>query len=198
MDFHRARQRSHASCETRSNCIFLTLLVSLCLLACSRGLQYYLDKGNRFFAEAKYGEAALNYRNGLKKDANSAEAHYRLGLAESKQGHFRGAYDEWRRAVELAPNRDDIRVDLADLALVSYSHDPKKPKILYDLVVDTAEYLLRRDATSFHGMRLRADALVLDGKLEDAIAVFRRANSVKPLEPLVIFPMVQVLMKLNQ
>ncbi len=79
-------------------------------------------------SEGKYQEAALNYRNSIKKDVNFAEAHYRLAVAELKQGNGPEAYSEFQRAVNLAPNREDIRVELADLALRFYSADPRKHK----------------------------------------------------------------------
>jgi tetratricopeptide (TPR) repeat protein len=176
----------------------LGLMLCLCQLGCSRGPQYYIDKGNRLYSQGKYADAVLNYRNGIKKDASFAEAHYRLGLAELKQGNGPEAYDEFQRAVDLAPSREDVRVELADLALGSYSVDPSKPTVLYNRVRDTAEYLLSKDANSFQGLRLRGDVLAIDGRFQEAIAVFRKADTVKPLEPQVILPMVQVLFQLNQ
>jgi tetratricopeptide (TPR) repeat protein len=181
-----------------SSRICLGLMLCVCQLGCSRGPQYYVAKGNRLYSEGKYPEAVLNYRNGIKKDANFAEAHYRLGLAELKQGNGRGAYDEFQRAVALAPNREDIRVELANLVLMSYSADPGKPKVLYNQIRDTAEYLLNKDANSFQGLRLRGDVLSIDGRFDEAIVVFRKADSVRPLEPQVILPMVQVLFRLNR
>jgi tetratricopeptide (TPR) repeat protein len=150
------------------------------------------------YSEGKYEEAALNYRNSIKKDANFAEAHHRLAVAELKQGNGPEAYSELQRAGNLAPNRDDIRVELADLALRSYSADPRKPQIFYNQVGDTADYLLNKDANSFQGLRLRGDVLLIDRRFEEAIVVFRRADAVKPLEPQVVLPLVQVLFQLNQ
>src|SRR6266478_1793273 len=178
--------------------ICLGLTLCWCQLGCTRSPQYYVEKGNRMYSEGKYQEAALNYRNSIKKDANFAEAHYRLAVAELKQGNGPEAYSEFQRAVNLAPNRDDIRVELADLALRFYSADPRKPQILYNQVRDSAESLLNKDANSFQGLRLRGDVLSIDRRFEEAVAVYRRADSVKPLEPQVVLPLVQVLFQLNQ
>src|SRR5579859_2497394 len=92
------------------------VLTLCCLLGCTRSPQYYVDKGNRLYSEGQYEDAALNYRNGIKKDPDFAEAHYRLARAEVKRGNGSEAFNEFRRAVALAPDRDDFRVDLADLA----------------------------------------------------------------------------------
>jgi Flp pilus assembly protein TadD len=96
-------------------------LTVLCLMftglaACHRSAQFSLDRGNRLFAEGKFEEAALNYQNALTQDPRSAEFHYRLGLAESKLGNNGDAYREFNAALALAPTREDIIVDRANLS----------------------------------------------------------------------------------
>jgi putative PEP-CTERM system TPR-repeat lipoprotein len=174
------------------------LIVSLWQIGCSHTTRYYLDRGSRLYSQGQYSEAALNYRNGIKKDANSAQAHEGLGLAELKQGHSRVAYEELTKAKDLAPDREDIRIELGDVVLGSYASNPQKPKVLYDQITETAEYLLKRNADSFDGLRIHGDVLFLDGRLDEALAAFRKAQAIKPFEPQLILPMVQVLFRLNQ
>ena len=176
----------------------IVLLVLVAEFGCRRNAQYYLDLGNRSFAEGNFAEASINYRKCITSNPQSAEAHYRLALDELKLGQPSAAYDEFTRATKLAPARDDIAVAFADFALTSYSTNPRKPKQLYDQVSRTANHLLQNDKNSFDGLRLRADVLVLDGKLEEALPVYRRAEAVQPLDPKVTLPMVQVLLRLNQ
>ncbi len=176
----------------------ILLLVLVAEFGCRRNAQYYLDLGNRSFAEGKFDEASINYRKSITSNPQSAEAHYRLALDELKLGQQAEAYDELTRASKLAPARDDIRVALADLALVSYSANPRKPKLLYDQVSGTANHLLEKDKNSFDGLRFSANVLVLDGKLEEALPVFRRAEAIQPLDPKVTLALVQVLFRLNQ
>jgi tetratricopeptide (TPR) repeat protein len=179
----------------------LVLVISflvLSLWACSRSERYYLERGNRFYAEGKYEEAALNYRHSIERKSNLPEAHYRLGLADLKVGAQGSAYEEFRRAMDLAPDRDDIRIQLADLALSLYRTNPQNSKVLYDEVSRTASLLLQRNPNSFDGLRLRADVLSIDRRLDDALTTFQRANEIRPFEPGVVLPMVQVLFQLNQ
>ena len=176
----------------------LLLLIGLAQTGCRHGAPYYLEAGNRYYAQGRYADASINYRKSLQKDPKSAEAHYRLGLAEMKQGFDRSAYLEFRLGTQLAPDRDDIRIQAADAALNGYETSKDKPKVLYDDLAGTAEYLLRTNPNSFDGLRLRADMLSLDGRLEDALAVFKQANSVRPLDPGVIYPMLQVQLRLKQ
>jgi len=124
--------------------------------------------------------------------------HFRLGLAELKLNDAPAAYQDLRRSCDLAPEREDLRVQLADLALKAYSSDPRKPKALYDQVVSAAALLLRKNPGSFDGLRFHGDVLAIDQKLEESAAIFRKANTIRPLEPDLILPMVQVLFRLNQ
>ena len=178
--------------------LLVGLALSFTQAGCQRTAEQYVASGNRYFQQGKYADAALNYRKSIQKNPNLAEAHYRLGRAELNLGNQRTAYDELQRGVDLAPERDDIRIELADLALEGYRTSRDKPKRLYDQVVTTSERLLRKNPSSFDGLRLRADGLTLDGKLTDAISVYKQANVVRPLEPGVVFPMIQVLFRLNQ
>jgi len=183
---------------TPTACALAALMLSCWEIGCSRSAQFYLERGNRYYSAGKYEEAALNYRSGIQKSPNLAEAHYRLALAEEKQGELPEAYGELQRALSITPGRDDIRVELADLALRSYSVSQRKAKVLYDEVVNASQYLLKKNPNSFNGLRLQADILAIDGKLDEALATFRRANEITLMEPALIVPMLQVLIRLNQ
>ncbi len=175
------------------------LLLGLMLLCgCQRGPKAYIEKGNQMTLMGKYGEAILNYENALKQDPKSDEAHYRMAAAMEKSGLTGFAFREYTAAQELALGRDDIRVDQSDLALSLYSSDPRKPKALYDQVANTANLLLKKNPDSFDGLRFEAAHLVMDGKLAEAIELYRKANELKPLDPKIADPMVQALFSLKQ
>src|SRR5215469_8000135 len=151
------------------------------LTACHRSAQSYIERGNGLYDKKQFDEAALNYRNALKRDPKSAEAMYRLGLADRKLSRDVEAYQGLAAAATLAPARDDIRIALADQSLELYSRDPNHPKLLYDHVANAADTLLRKDPNSFDGLRLQADRLVIDNRMDDAVAEYEKANSVRPL-----------------
>jgi tetratricopeptide (TPR) repeat protein len=179
---------------------FMVVVLSLCSLelGCSRSAESYLEKGKRLQADGKYAEAFLNYRNSIRTRPNLGETHYRLGLVELQMGHLATGLQELHRGVELAPDLEEMRVQAGDAALAIYSSDPRKSQILYDQVKDTADYLLSRNPNSFDGLRLRGDVLCLDGKFDEAIALFRTAHAAKPGDPSVVLPMVQALFRLNE
>jgi len=176
----------------------ILLVALLAEFGCHRSAQSYLDLGNRLFAEGKYEEAGINYRKCISSSPQNAEAHYRLALDDLKLDNQGEAYPEFRRAAQLAPDRDDIAMAFADFALMNYSSDPRKPKLLYDQIVSTATQLLQKNKDSFDGLRFSADVLVLDGKFEDSLPLFRRAEAIRPLDVKATLPMVQVLFRLNQ
>jgi tetratricopeptide (TPR) repeat protein len=182
----------------RYKCYKIVVLLGLVLeFGCHRSAQYYLDLGNSLFAEGKFEEASINYRKCISSNPLGAEAHYRLALAEVKLGQAE-AFDEFTRATKLAPARDDIQVAFADFALVLYSASSSRPKLLYDQVSSTANRLLQKDKNSFDGLRLSADVHVLDGKLDEALPLYRKAEAIQPQDPKVTLPMMQVLFRLNQ
>ena len=67
----------------------LLLLLALGALACDSQetrLAQHREKGDALLAEQKWAEAALEFKNALSVDPNSAEAHYGLALSELPEG----------------------------------------------------------------------------------------------------------------
>src|SRR5215475_13467297 len=66
------------------------IVVVLGLVSCNRdpnvAKKRYLDSGIKYFANGKYKEASIMYRNALQKDMRYGPAHYRLGLTNLKLG----------------------------------------------------------------------------------------------------------------
>jgi tetratricopeptide (TPR) repeat protein len=176
----------------------LVLAVCFAQAGCHRSAKYYFDTANKYYSQGKFADASLNYRKSIQQNPNFAEAHYRLGLTELKAGHQNSAYEELQRSAGLEPKRDDIKVQLADIALNGYQASPDKPKVLYDQVVNTADDLLGRDPNSFDGLRLRADVLSINKRFDEAISTFKKADKIRPSDPGVVFPMIQVMLRLNQ
>src|SRR5580704_11521122 len=111
---------------------FLTISIFLLVLAgCTRDpkaqAQRNLEMGNKFFARAKYKEAAIMYKRALQKDLRFGEAYYRLALTELKLGNYGEAFKWLRRAVELQPTNTDAITKLADLNLLAATQNKANP-----------------------------------------------------------------------
>ena len=107
--------------------VLVCCVLAALLTGCSRDpnvqKQKYLDSGDKYFAEAKYREAAIQYANAIKIDSRFAQAHYQLGQTYLKLQDGQKAYQELNSAVSLAPDNYRAHTDLANL-LVS-QRDPK-------------------------------------------------------------------------
>src|ERR1700720_3413702 len=145
----------------RSSGAVLVIVACLASLGCSRTQNYYIDRGNALYKAGKYSEAELNYRKAIQKELRSSEAYYRLGLTELKLQQSGPAYLDFQRAVNFAPDREDIRIELANLALSIYSADRNQPRVLYDQIASTADILLKKNPNSFDGLRLRGSVLAI-------------------------------------
>lgn len=163
--------------------------------------QKYLESGNRYFEKGKYKEAVIMYRNALRKDLKFGEAYYRLGLAELRMGqrYWLDAVRALRRAEETLTDKPDLRrnarVKLADMLLVFYVADTRKPAALREEIETLAEALLKEDPNSLDGLRLKG-YLVLwaDSNYKQAIVLLRRAHEIKPFQPQIVLALVQAML----
>src|SRR5271170_4816530 len=78
--------------------VILSVLLVMALTSCIRSAASYVARGNKYFAQGKYDDAVLQYRNAIKKDPKYAEAYYRMALTGLRQNHFTAAYQLLKRA----------------------------------------------------------------------------------------------------
>ena len=78
-----------------------------------------LKAARAYLEQSKVNEAIVEFRNALKADPASAEAHYEFGMALMRQGDLRSAYREIVRAADLKPNFYQARYQLALFHLLS-------------------------------------------------------------------------------
>lgn len=161
---------------------------------CSTTKQGYVSKGNKFFAENRFDDAALNYRKAIQKDPRYGEAYYRLGLTALKQDQAMEGYSALEHAVELQPNNIEAKEKLGELILAEYMADSRHPQNLYRELFDLSSQILAKNPNSFEGLRERGYLAYTDRKPEEAIALFRQALKVEPEDGTLTTALVQVLM----
>jgi len=87
--------------------------VTLFLMALPTGLRAAtLDEANGAFAAGKYAEATAGYEQVLKTNGYSAPVLFDLGNSYFRQGNYPQAILAYKRALWLAPNDEDILVNL--------------------------------------------------------------------------------------
>jgi len=98
--------------------LFLSLtLLSGCFRDPNVRKHKYLESGQKYSAQGKDREAAIQYANALKIDKNFAEAHYALAQAYLHMGALSAAYGELQRTVYLQPTNYKARIDLGNMLL---------------------------------------------------------------------------------
>ncbi len=89
--------------------------------------QKYFDSGEKYFAEGKYHEAAIQFLNATQIDPRFAQAHYELGQTYLKLDDKNRAFQELTRTVEIDANNYRAHTDLANL-LVSVRNPDGSPQ----------------------------------------------------------------------
>jgi tetratricopeptide (TPR) repeat protein len=169
-----------------TGCLFFSV-------SCGRSPQAYLEKGNNFFSAGKYSEAALNYRKAVGKDARFGEAYYRLGLTELKLNNSSEAYKALSSAVDLLPQRSDVRISLADVLLPAYMADKRRPLRFYNQLKKLSNDLLAQNPRSYDGLKIKGTLAWSDGHLEESARLLAKADQAKPAQPELIAEWAQVL-----
>lgn len=97
--------------------IFSTLLLALTvfLTACDRADDpaALVGSAKDYIAKRDYSAAIIQLKNALRKEPNSGEARYLLGLSSLENGDFISAEVELNKAIELGVKSDDVHVALA-------------------------------------------------------------------------------------
>ncbi len=183
----------------RSIRLLVVILAALLGLAsCNRDPQVvkkkYLESGNKYFQKGRFKEAAIQYRNALKRDPKYGTAYYKWALTSLELKDYGNAVQQLRRAVELisadSPDHWDALVKLTEIYLQIALHDKQ---YMDDVEKATAE-LLKHDPNSFDGHRLLGDLNYArateafknrkneEGRqfLEAAAAEYAKADAIKP------------------
>ncbi len=180
----------------------LLLLLVGALGACHRdpreASRRYVEKGNKYFARDKYKEASIMYRRALQEDMKNPDAYYRLGLVDLKEQRFSEAAHALQRAVQLDPKNADGASKLADLYFASYIQNPPQRKPELDEVKSLDATLLKQDANSYDGLRLKGFLALTEQKLPEAIAALEAADKVKPNQPDLVATLCQTLVANKQ
>lgn len=150
---------------------------------CVRTSQYHVNHGNKLFAKGRYADAALEYRNAIKKDAKDGEAYYRLGLVDIEQRNADEAVASLSRAIELQPDNLDARTKIADIYLNTYLVDSTRPKAIYAKITALSDELLAKNARSSVGLRLKGYLALTDRKPSEAADYFKRAYEIQSTDP---------------
>ena len=108
---------------SRGPWLALALAFATFFSACTRDPQIlkkrHFDKGQTYFQQGKYPEAAIEFQNAIQNDPKFADAHYQLAQTYLKQADWPRAFQELSRTVALTPENLKAQIDLANLFLAA-------------------------------------------------------------------------------
>src|SRR5271157_192749 len=147
--------------------LFLSLtLVSGCFRDPNVRKHKYLESGQKYSAQGKDKEAAIQFANALKIDKNFAEAHYALAQTYLHLGALTAAYGELLRTVDLQPANYKARIDLGNMMLAGGRIDDAKAQ---------ADAVMAAQPDNADGHALLARIAARRGDKDLALSEIRRA-----------------------
>lgn len=132
--------------------------------------QEHFARGEQYFADGKYAEAIIEYRNAVQLDAKFGQARYKLAQAYSRTGDVRGALAEMVRASDLLPDTD-VQLQAGNFLLLARRYDEAKAR---------AEGVLSREPDNTQALVLKANALAGLRDLDAAVSAMERAIARDP------------------
>jgi Tfp pilus assembly protein PilF len=135
--------------------------------------QKYLESGQKYSAQGKDREAAIQYSNALKIDKNFPDAHYGLAQAYLHMGALTPAFAELRRTVDLQPTNYKARIDLGNMLLAGGKIDDAQAQ---------ADATLAAEPNNADAHAVLSRIAARRGQKDVALAEIQRAMELAPNE----------------
>ena len=129
------------------------------------------ESGNRYFAEKKYAEAIVEYRNAIRADPRFGEARFKLAEAYVLTGDTVAAYSEQIRAADLLPDNMDAQMRAAVNLLAAGQFRDAKTRALR---------VLEREPRNVQALIILGNASAGMSDLIGAIAEIEQAIEIDP------------------
>ena len=145
--------------------ILTMLLTAIFLVSCSSSEEKrakFMGQGLKHYAEEKYTESRLDFKNALQIDPKYGPAFFQLGRAELKLKNFSGAYKAFLEAEKHAPSDPEIQIELGRL-LLSARQTGK--------AIEKADLVLAQDSNNIDARVIKSSALLLEQKPQEALAL---------------------------
>lgn len=150
--------------------VFLTLSLSACG---GNDVASHLSKANKYRDQRQYRSAVIEYKNVLQKKPDNVEARLGLGKSYLAQGDAADAQSQLQRASKLGASPGRVALPLARAMISQGKYDQAM-----ELLNSNESVLQKRHAAAFDVVR--GDALLGQGKLEEANKAYSQALSLHP------------------
>jgi tetratricopeptide (TPR) repeat protein len=133
--------------------------------------QHFMERGDSYFKDARYGEAVIEYKNAVREDPSYGDGYYRLGLALLHQGQWTQATQSLSRALLFTPDNIDARLRLGDMLVASGQFSDANTQ---------AEEVLKREPENASVHLLLGQIQLQQRKPREAEEEFRKASQKEP------------------
>jgi len=136
----------------------------------------HMRRGDAYLKEAKYSEAALEYRNVLQIEPNHPAGHYGLAKAYLGSKQAQKAYWELQETVRLDPQNLDAKLEYAQFLLIGKTEELEE-------AVKRADEVLAADPDRLAALLLKGRALQSLQRHDEAREVYTAAMQKGPNDP---------------
>src|SRR5262245_59396635 len=144
--------------SVRSCAIAAILLLAACDSPQEREADY-LANGKALYESGDLSKAAIEFRNALQINPTGVEAKYYTALIFEKRGNLPRAMSTYQEVALQDPNNRDVQLKLGQYALMN--GDAAQAR-------DRADKIIALDSNKPDGHTLKAAALLMMGKFDDA------------------------------
>lgn len=131
----------------------------------------FAASGDRFFAEKRYQEATIQYRNAVQRLSEDGTLHHKLARAYAQAGNAAQALTEYEIAADLLPGDVELQKTAATVLLMSGRFDSARTR---------AEAVVARQPRDVDALLLLANALAGVPDVGAAIAQVEQVLAVAP------------------
>ena len=151
--------------------LIFTIFLGCLSLGCTskeKRIEEFISDGQKYMQKGEYKKAILEFKNAVQLDPKNPRALFFLGKAYLAIKEVRKAYSSFLRVIEIDPNYDDARVELASL-LVKFARQPDEALKHLEKIKDQKKYEPRINI-------IKGRAFIVKGEYKKAVDILLKAK----------------------
>ncbi len=154
-------------------------------------------RAEAYLMKKQPAQAKAEYEAVLKKDPKSAKALHGLGMLHKAQNELNEAAGKLAEALEADPSHLVSAVELAEIIIIRKKEVERGNELLEKALSDEGRPTLSPGAVG-KALALKAESLVVQGKLNEAVPLFEEALKADPKNPFTNGRLAHAYAELNQ
>lgn len=160
--------------KTKARTTMMVVLGAILLTACETPeevAESHLKKGKELFEKGEYEKAILELKTSSQAGDNIADTYYYMALSDEKVNNFKSMKDNLLKAIELDPNKLEVRQKLGKVNLLFGE---------LDKAMEQADFILRENPSNDEAKLLKASAFIRQKNNNKATAIIDSVLSTDP------------------